>query len=66
MKHTPGRRANELLQINRARIYAHSLCEQHLIADDPHDEAIQIERLRRMRILSPEYFRGQSLPPSKE
>lgn len=48
-----------LLQMNRAKIHARSFCEEHLIADDPNDEEIQRERLNKMRLTSPEYFRGK-------
>lgn len=35
------------------------LCEQYLIADNPFEQQEAQEELNRLRLLSPEYFRGQ-------
>lgn len=48
-----------LIQINKVKIHAYSLCERHLVAQDPNEERETQEEIRRLRLLSPEYFRGE-------
>ena len=48
-----------LFQIQRAKVHIKDVCERHLISDNPYDEAEYEERLRTMRLLSPESFRGK-------